>query len=139
VIAAGTSENRSRSTRARWLASPFSKFFDLLDIDFLVHNYNLLFQFRLSTCLMSELRQTFGIEIKSAQFSCLDATGNWYSNWATISVKSIYLLFLYSSVKRSHHVRREGLEILTLIQKREEYTPLDFMKIWRSRINPKNT
>jgi hypothetical protein len=36
---------------------------------------------------------------------------------------------LYLSVKRSHHVRREGLEIPTLIQKREEYTLLDFMKI----------
>jgi hypothetical protein len=33
------------------------------------------------------------------------------------------LLSLYLSVKRSHHVRREGLEIPTLIQKREEYTP----------------
>ena len=31
--------------------------------------------------------------------------------------------------KRSHHVHRESLEILTLIQKREEFTPLDFMKI----------
>jgi hypothetical protein len=40
------------------------------------------------------------------------------------------LLSLYQSVKISHHVRREGLEILTLlIQKREEYTLLDFMKI----------
>jgi hypothetical protein len=41
---------------------------------------------------------------------------------------------LYLSVKRSHHVRREDLEILTLIQKREEYTPLDFMKIRRCRL-----
>jgi hypothetical protein len=47
-------------------------------------------------------------------------------------VPSPNLLSLYLSVKRSHHVRREGLEIPTLIQKREEYTPLDFMKIWRS-------
>jgi hypothetical protein len=39
------------------------------------------------------------------------------------------LLSLYLSAKRSHHVRREGLEIPMLIQKREEYTPLDFMKI----------
>jgi hypothetical protein len=39
------------------------------------------------------------------------------------------LLSLYLSVKINHHVRREGLEILTSIQKREEYTPLDFMKI----------
>jgi hypothetical protein len=46
----------------------------------------------------------------------------------------IYLLYLYLSVKRSHHVRWEGLEIPTLIQKREEYTPLDFMKIRRSRL-----
>jgi hypothetical protein len=38
------------------------------------------------------------------------------------------------SVKRSHHVRREGLEIPTLIQKEEEITLLDFMKIWRSRL-----
>jgi hypothetical protein len=45
-----------------------------------------------------------------------------------------HLLSLYLSVKRSHHVRREGLEIPTLIQKRDEYTPLDFMKIWRSRL-----
>jgi hypothetical protein len=29
-------------------------------------------------------------------------------------------------------VRREGLKILTLIQKREDYTPLDFTKIWSS-------
>jgi hypothetical protein len=42
---------------------------------------------------------------------------------------SIYLLSLYLSVKRSYHVHRGGLEIPTLIQKREEYTPLDFMKI----------
>jgi hypothetical protein len=41
----------------------------------------------------------------------------------------LYLLSLYLSVKRSYHVRREGLEIPTLIQKREEYTPLDSMKI----------
>jgi hypothetical protein len=40
-----------------------------------------------------------------------------------------YLLSLYLSVKRSHHVHWEGIEILTLIQKREEYEPLDFMKI----------
>jgi hypothetical protein len=40
-----------------------------------------------------------------------------------------YLLSLYLSVKRSHHVRREGLEIPALIQKREKYTQLDFMKI----------
>jgi hypothetical protein len=33
------------------------------------------------------------------------------------------------TVKRSHHVRQEGLEIHTLIQKKEEYAPLDFMKI----------
>jgi hypothetical protein len=46
----------------------------------------------------------------------------------------IYLLSLYLSVKRRHHVRREGVEIPTLVQKREEYTPLDFMKIWRSRL-----
>jgi Na+-translocating ferredoxin:NAD+ oxidoreductase RnfC subunit len=45
-----------------------------------------------------------------------------------------YLLSLYLSVKRSHHVHREGLEITTLIQKREEYTPLDFTKISRSRL-----
>jgi hypothetical protein len=44
------------------------------------------------------------------------------------------LLSLYLSVKTMHHIRREGLEILTLIQKREEYTPLDFMKIWRSKL-----
>jgi hypothetical protein len=36
---------------------------------------------------------------------------------------------IFMSVKRSHHVRRESLEIPTLIQKREEYTLLDFMKI----------
>jgi hypothetical protein len=47
----------------------------------------------------------------------------------TNCVKGVNLLSLYLSVKRSHHVRREGLEIPTLIQKREEYTPLDFMKI----------
>jgi hypothetical protein len=35
---------------------------------------------------------------------------------------NLLLLSLYLSVKRSHHVRREGLEIHTLIQKREEYT-----------------
>jgi hypothetical protein len=40
-----------------------------------------------------------------------------------------HLLSLYLSVKRSNHVRREGLEIPTLIQKREEYGPLD---LWRS-------
>jgi hypothetical protein len=45
-----------------------------------------------------------------------------------------YLLSLYLSVKRSHHVRRESLEISTLIQKREKYTPLNFMKIWKSRL-----
>ena len=39
------------------------------------------------------------------------------------------LLSYYNSVKKSHHVRREGLEIPTLILKREEYTSLDFMKI----------
>jgi hypothetical protein len=44
----------------------------------------------------------------------------------------IYLLSLYLSVKGSHHIRREGLEIPTVIQKREEYTPFDFMKIRRS-------
>jgi hypothetical protein len=44
------------------------------------------------------------------------------------------LLSLYLSVKRSRHVRPEGLEIPTLIQKREEYTPLDLVKIWRSRL-----
>jgi hypothetical protein len=43
------------------------------------------------------------------------------------------LLSLYLSVKRSHHVRREDLEIPTLIQKREYYTLLNFMKIWRPR------
>jgi hypothetical protein len=32
-------------------------------------------------------------------------------------------------ILRSHHVHRENLEILTLIQKEEEYTLLDFMKI----------
>jgi hypothetical protein len=42
------------------------------------------------------------------------------------------------SVKRSHHVNREGLEIPTLIQKREEYTPLDFMRISRSRLIKEN-
>jgi hypothetical protein len=44
-------------------------------------------------------------------------------------IRGVNLLSLYFSVKRSHHVRREGLENPTLIQKREEYTPLDFMKI----------
>jgi hypothetical protein len=47
--------------------------------------------------------------------------------------ESVHLLSLYLSVKRSHHVGREGLEIPTLIQKREEHTSLDFMKFWRSR------
>ena len=32
-------------------------------------------------------------------------------------------------IQQSHHVRQEGLEIPTLIQKREWYIPLDFMKI----------
>jgi hypothetical protein len=32
------------------------------------------------------------------------------------------LLSLYLSVKRSHHVRRESLEIPTLIKKRRIYT-----------------
>jgi len=32
-------------------------------------------------------------------------------------------------IQQSHHVRKEGLEIPILIQKREGYTPLDFMKI----------
>jgi hypothetical protein len=44
-------------------------------------------------------------------------------------ITPVYLLYLYLSVKRSHHVRREGLENPTLIQKREEYTLLDFMKV----------
>jgi hypothetical protein len=44
-------------------------------------------------------------------------------------ILSYNLLSLYLSVKRRYHVRREGLEIPTLIQKKEEYTPLDFMKI----------
>jgi hypothetical protein len=42
-----------------------------------------------------------------------------------------HLLSLYLSVKRSHHVRRESLEILTLIQKRKKrriYT-VGFFKI----------
>jgi hypothetical protein len=52
----------------------------------------------------------------------------------SLFISSVNLLYLYLSVKRSHHVRREGLEIPTLIQKREEYTPLDFMKIWRSKL-----
>jgi len=32
-------------------------------------------------------------------------------------------------IQQSHHVRQEGLEISTLIQKREGYTLLDFMMI----------
>jgi hypothetical protein len=52
------------------------------------------------------------------------ATSISYRVWQLLSI--IFIL----SVKRSHHVRREGLEITTLIQKREEYTLLDFMKIW---------
>jgi hypothetical protein len=54
--------------------------------------------------------------------------------WKEILVYLSIYLSLYLSVKRSHHVRREGLQISTLIQKREKYTPLDFMKIWRSRL-----
>jgi hypothetical protein len=48
---------------------------------------------------------------------------------------SFYLSIIFIlSVKRSHHIRREDLEILTLIQKREEYTPLDFVNTRRSRL-----
>ena len=32
-------------------------------------------------------------------------------------------------IQQSHHIRQEDLEIPTLIQKREGYIPLDFMKI----------
>jgi hypothetical protein len=38
------------------------------------------------------------------------------------------------SVRKSRYVRREGLEIMTLIKKIEEYIPLDFMKIKGSRL-----
>jgi hypothetical protein len=59
-----------------------------------------------------------------------------FSRSKTSSVKfGVDIYYLYTWVlKKSHHVRREGLEIPTLIQKREEYTPLDFMKIWRFRL-----
>jgi hypothetical protein len=46
-----------------------------------------------------------------------------------ISILVTSSIIIFIRVKRSHHVRREGLEIPTLIQKIEEYTPLDFMKI----------
>jgi hypothetical protein len=41
----------------------------------------------------------------------------------------MYLLSLYLSVKRSHHVRWEGLEIPTLIQKEKD---IHHWILWRS-------
>jgi Na+-translocating ferredoxin:NAD+ oxidoreductase RnfC subunit len=75
----------------------------------------------------------FGIKIrKSKEFVFNTNTINKYIN-SELKIRKI-VVNVYLSVKRSHHVCREGLEIPTIIQKREEYTPLDFMKIWRSRL-----
>ena len=47
------------------------------------------------------------------------------------SLESIYYINkgVLEEAKRSHHVRREGQEIPTLILKRKEFGPLDFIKI----------
>jgi hypothetical protein len=45
-----------------------------------------------------------------------------------------YAIFLLPNIRC-----RKGLEILTLIQKREEYTPVGFYEDLKVKINPKNT
>jgi hypothetical protein len=53
-----------------------------------------------------------------------------YQCVSTLDERRVYIYYLYTwSVKIRHHIHREGLEILMLIRKREEYGSLDFMWI----------
>jgi hypothetical protein len=56
--------------------------------------------------------------------------------YAPLDLIGSYTLYKFI---RSYHVRPEGLEILTSIQKRDEYPPLDLMKIRRYRLIQKTT
>jgi hypothetical protein len=56
--------------------------------------------------------------------------------YAPLDVIGSYTLYKFI---RSYHVRPEGLEIPTSIQKRDEYPPLDLMKIRRYRLIQKTT
>jgi hypothetical protein len=77
---------------------------------------------------LGELHPATELDSQLPERRCPDvAEKSWFDPMGEEAL--IYLLSLYLSIKRSHHVRWEGLEISTLIQKREEYTPLDFMKI----------
>jgi hypothetical protein len=52
-----------------------------------------------------------------------------YQCVSTLDERRVYIYYLYTwSVKKSNRIHREGLEILMLIGKREEYGSLDF--IW---------
>jgi hypothetical protein len=55
---------------------------------------------------------------------------NFLSLWHSVLeyICNIFYCLTLGALKEAT-TRREGLEIPTLIQKREEYTPLDFMKI----------
>jgi hypothetical protein len=58
----------------------------------------------------------FGIKIRKSKESVFNAnTINKYTNSELKIRKKV--VHVYLSVKRSHHIRREGLEIPTLIQK----------------------
>jgi len=52
---------------------------------------------------------------------------------------SIYLLYLYLKVKRSHHVRREGQEIPTLIGKKRRIQTVGFYEDLMVKNNPQNS